>query len=180
MLCKLPHFLIYPAQCQVAVLHPDYCHLFNDPPPHRPLKLFAIEQVWAEMKIGDEIRVQEVDLENGENGGDNVPYGILGPVIHGIPLQDLGALDPPNNEDLPATLTEDGLPIQQYKAPNRMFLRRQVQMMAISITNSIQSSAESCRLLHRNNGFLLYWKRSTASGPYLIASCFHIHGDGRL
>lgn len=86
--------------------------------------------------------MQEVDLENRENGGHNVPkfdYGTLGPVIHdiqGIPLPDLGAANHPNSEE-GAQVTDDGLPIQQYKVQNRIFLRRQVQMMAISIANSL-------------------------------------------
>jgi len=139
------------------------------------------------MKIGDEVQVQEADLENGDNSGDNVPrfdFGILSPVIHdiqGIPLPDLATPDPPNRQNaIPVTNDRRRLPVQDYKVSNRIFLKRQVQMMAISITNSTQMIAKSCRLLHRNCSFLLYWPLSTESGPYLIASCFPSNGDCRL
>src|SRR5271170_6122856 len=104
------------------------------------------------MKIGDEVQVQEADLENGDNSGDNVPrfdFGILSPVIHdiqGIPLPDLATPDPPNRQNaIPVTNDRRRLPVQDYKVSNRIFLKRQVQMMAISITNSTQMIAKSCR-----------------------------------
>lgn len=88
------------------------------------------------MNDENEIHAVETDPERGENGEDSgfrFTNGDFGPHVNGTELRDFGVTDPGK----PALVTDEGLPIQQKKTGKTIFLRRHIQMMAISIPTSI-------------------------------------------
>lgn len=100
------------------------------------------------MNPQDEIQVVDVDPGDDEHGYDNgfryanrdVEPAL--PEENGIPLSHFGPQNMRNTQAITSPFTDEGLPIQQYQVQNRIFLRRQVQMMAISITpNSLRNRA---------------------------------------
>jgi|SRR5271170_1639914 len=89
------------------------------------------------MKSEDEIEVIELDPEKGDSGSDdssqfeNEDSDADEDHDNGLPSQPISGADPPNHE-AQTRLTDEGLPIQQYKSGKRIFLQRHVQMMALS------------------------------------------------
>jgi len=92
------------------------------------------------MNDEDEIQEVEADPERGEKGeynGFRFANGDFGSgidYVNGIELRDFGVQDHGKLED-EAQVTDEGLPIQQYRTGQRLFLRRHIQMMAISTPN---------------------------------------------
>jgi hypothetical protein len=82
-----------------------------------------MEKPSQEIKTRDEVKVVEFDRESGITGVEN-------------DFRSDGAADSDNILAMAAPVNE-GLPIQRYKFQNRIFLRRQIQLIAIGIPNSL-------------------------------------------
>lgn len=82
------------------------------------------------MRTQDEIEVTEPDVEKGETESDDCSR--FEDHDARVPWQDVDRPDS-RNCDAQLNVTDEGLPIQQHKSGNRIFLRRHVQMMALSM-----------------------------------------------